>query len=138
MGINIFLFVWFYLFYDLGEQFFYTRHLLGVSEGVRRDGTVKSLWMYFKENVHEFYSPPQSALAWARAPAAVLNFNCMLILLPVCRNLLSFIRGSFVVRFYDAFKVQTEEKTPKNFNLCLLFSVTFRDCIGILPHQITL
>ncbi|TNM99120.1 NADPH oxidase 1 [Takifugu flavidus] len=66
MGINIFLFVWFYLFYDLGERFFYTRHLLG------------------------------SALAWARAPAAVLNFNCMLILLPVCRNLLSLFRGSFV------------------------------------------
>uniref|UniRef100_A0A8B9GVF7 FAD-binding FR-type domain-containing protein n=1 Tax=Astyanax mexicanus TaxID=7994 RepID=A0A8B9GVF7_ASTMX len=66
MGINIFLFVHFYLFYDLGPQFFYTRQLLG------------------------------SALAWARAPAAVLNFNCMLILLPVCRNLLSLIRGSFV------------------------------------------
>ncbi|KAM9356934.1 NADPH oxidase 1 [Symphorus nematophorus] len=66
MGINIFLFVWFYLFYDLGDQFFYTRHLLG------------------------------SALAWARAPAAVLNFNCLLILLPVCRNLLSLVRGSFV------------------------------------------
>ncbi|XP_039976430.1 NADPH oxidase 1 [Xiphias gladius] len=66
MGINTFLFVWFYLFYDLGDQFFYTRHLLG------------------------------SALAWARAPAAVLNFNCLLILLPVCRNLLSLIRGSFM------------------------------------------
>ncbi|XP_076005089.1 NADPH oxidase 1 [Genypterus blacodes] len=66
MGINIFLFVWFYFFYDLGEQFYYTRHLLG------------------------------SALAWARAPAAVLNFNCLLILLPVCRNLLSLIRGSFM------------------------------------------
>ncbi|XP_042349696.1 NADPH oxidase 1 [Plectropomus leopardus] len=66
MGINIFLFVWFYLFYDLRDEFFYTRHLLG------------------------------SALAWARAPAAVLNFNCMLILLPVCRNLLSLLRGSFV------------------------------------------
>lgn len=66
MGLNIFLFVWFYLFYDLGDQFFYTRHLLG------------------------------SALAWARAPAAVLNFNCMLILLPVCRNLLSLLRGSFM------------------------------------------
>ncbi|XP_023134087.1 NADPH oxidase 1 [Amphiprion ocellaris] len=66
MAINIFLFVWYYFFYDLGDQFFYTRHLLG------------------------------SALAWARAPAAVLNFNCMLILLPVCRNLLSLIRGSFV------------------------------------------
>ncbi|KAM7000247.1 NADPH oxidase 1 [Tautogolabrus adspersus] len=66
MSINIFLFVWFYFFYDLGDQFFYTRHLLG------------------------------SALAWARAPAAVLNFNCLLILLPVCRNLLSLLRGSFV------------------------------------------
>ncbi|KAJ3588426.1 hypothetical protein NHX12_012019 [Muraenolepis orangiensis] len=63
MGINIFLFVWFYLFYDLGEQFYYTRHILG------------------------------SALAWARAPAAVLNFNCLLILLPVCRNLLSLCCG---------------------------------------------
>lgn len=56
MGINIFLFVWFYLFYDLGPQFFYTRHLLGVSEGVRRD-LGKSLRMYFIENVHEMYCP---------------------------------------------------------------------------------
>ncbi|KAM9741761.1 NADPH oxidase 1 [Menidia menidia] len=66
MGLNIFLFVYFYFIYDLGDEYFYTRHLLG------------------------------SALAWARAPAAVLNFNCMLILLPVCRNLLSLIRGSLV------------------------------------------
>uniref|UniRef100_A0A8C5CHI2 NADPH oxidase 1 n=1 Tax=Gadus morhua TaxID=8049 RepID=A0A8C5CHI2_GADMO len=65
MSINIFLFVWFYFFYDLGDQFYYTRHLLG---------------------------------SWCacRAPAAVLNFNCLLILLPVCRNLLSLIRGSFM------------------------------------------
>ncbi|KAF6732443.1 Cytochrome b-245 heavy chain [Oryzias melastigma] len=66
MTLNTFLFVWYYLYYDQDESFYYTRHLLG------------------------------SALAWARAPAAVLNFNCMLILLPVCRNLLSLIRGSFV------------------------------------------
>ncbi|KAJ8351183.1 hypothetical protein SKAU_G00226590 [Synaphobranchus kaupii] len=66
MGINIFLFVYYYFFYDLGDQFFYTRHILG------------------------------AALAWARAPAAVLNFNCLLILLPVCRNLLSLLRGSFM------------------------------------------
>ncbi|KAM6953269.1 NADPH oxidase 1 [Aplochiton taeniatus] len=65
MSINIFLFTWFYFIYDLGDQFFYTRYILG------------------------------HALAWARAPAAVLNFNCMLILLPVCRNLLSLLRGSF-------------------------------------------
>ncbi|KAG9478358.1 hypothetical protein GDO78_013388 [Eleutherodactylus coqui] len=34
------------------------------------------------------------ALAWARGTAACLNFNCLLILLPVCRNLLSFLRGT--------------------------------------------
>ncbi|XP_020501080.2 NADPH oxidase 1 [Labrus bergylta] len=66
MGINIFLFVRFYLLYDLNDEYYYTRHLLG------------------------------AALPWARAPAAVLNFNCLLILLPVCRNLLSLLRGSFV------------------------------------------
>uniref|UniRef100_A0A8C9F5K8 Uncharacterized protein n=1 Tax=Pavo cristatus TaxID=9049 RepID=A0A8C9F5K8_PAVCR len=60
LGLNIFLFWWFYLAYDLPQNFFYTRVLLG------------------------------RALALARAPAACLNFNCMLILLPVCRNLKSF------------------------------------------------
>ncbi|XP_036264119.1 cytochrome b-245 heavy chain [Pipistrellus kuhlii] len=64
LGLNVFLFVWYYRVYDIPLKFFYTRKLLG------------------------------SALALARAPAACLNFNCMLILLPVCRNLLSFLRGS--------------------------------------------
>ncbi|XP_003271033.1 cytochrome b-245 heavy chain [Nomascus leucogenys] len=64
LGLNVFLFVWYYRVYDIPPKFFYTRKLLG------------------------------SALALARAPAACLNFNCMLILLPVCRNLLSFLRGS--------------------------------------------
>ncbi|XP_070567414.1 cytochrome b-245 heavy chain-like isoform X2 [Ptychodera flava] len=34
------------------------------------------------------------SLGVARASAACLNFNCMLILLPVCRNLVSYLRGS--------------------------------------------
>lgn len=134
MGINIFLFVWFYLFYDLGQQFFYTRHLLGVSEGVRGD-LVKSPWMYFI-NINNIYSPSQSALAWARAPAAVLNFNCMLILLPVCRNLLSLIRGSFVVRF-NLHNCKLKKKISI-YTYIFVFSVTFRECAGILPHQTTL
>ncbi|OWK55144.1 NADPH oxidase 3 [Lonchura striata] len=37
-----------------------------------------------------------STLAWARASATCLNFNCMLILLPVCRNLISFLRGASI------------------------------------------
>lgn len=64
LGLNVFLFINYYKVYDDGPKYNYTRKLLG------------------------------SALALARAPAACLNFNCMLILLPVCRNLLSLLRGS--------------------------------------------
>uniref|UniRef100_A0A8D0ERZ7 NADPH oxidase 1 n=1 Tax=Strix occidentalis caurina TaxID=311401 RepID=A0A8D0ERZ7_STROC len=64
LGINIFLFTYYFLFFDRDERYFYTRAILG------------------------------SALAWARASAKCLNFNSMLILLPVCRNLLSFLRGT--------------------------------------------
>ncbi|KXJ16767.1 cytochrome b-245 heavy chain [Exaiptasia diaphana] len=65
MGINIFLFAKTY--YDL---------------------TTTKENMYLNKLV-------KFGLALARAPAAVLNFNCMLILLTMCRNLLSFIRGTF-------------------------------------------
>ncbi|KAM5179539.1 NADPH oxidase 2 [Mantella aurantiaca] len=64
LAINGYLFWNFFLVYEEGRQYIYSRELYG------------------------------SALAWARAPAACLNFNCLLILLPVCRNLLSFLRGS--------------------------------------------
>ncbi|XP_054244594.1 NADPH oxidase 1 isoform X3 [Indicator indicator] len=64
LGINIFLFTYYFLFFDRDPRYFYTRAILG------------------------------SALAWARASAKCLNFNSMLILLPVCRNLLSFLRGT--------------------------------------------
>ncbi|XP_019391993.1 PREDICTED: NADPH oxidase 1 isoform X1 [Crocodylus porosus] len=64
LGINVFLFVYYFLMFDMDEKFYYTREILG------------------------------SALAWARASAKCLNFNSMLILLPVCRNLLSFLRGT--------------------------------------------
>lgn len=98
MGINLFLFVWFYQLYDLGDDFFYTRHLLGVSKENRRQLLKTCLFNYSNYRLICTYILFQSALPWARAPAAVLNFNCMLILLPVCRNLLSLLRGSFVVR----------------------------------------
>lgn len=63
--VNIIYFTVTYFQFELSDEYFYTRRILG------------------------------PALAWARASAAALNLNCMLILLPVCRNLVSFIRGSF-------------------------------------------
>ncbi|XP_072482742.1 NADPH oxidase 1 [Notamacropus eugenii] len=64
LGLNVFLFVYAFLTFEKSDKYYYTREILG------------------------------SSLAWARASARCLNFNSLLILLPVCRNLLSFLRGS--------------------------------------------
>ncbi|KAI1234927.1 hypothetical protein IHE44_0003314, partial [Lamprotornis superbus] len=81
LGINIFLFTYYFLFFDRDERYFYTRAILGS-------------WHSTTGQWCSPLSSPQSALAWARASAKCLNFNSMLILLPVCRNLLSFLRGT--------------------------------------------
>ncbi|XP_004595530.2 NADPH oxidase 3 [Ochotona princeps] len=64
LGVNVYLFVDTFRWYEEAESFLYTRIILG------------------------------STLAWARASALCLNFNCMLILLPISRNLISFVRGT--------------------------------------------
>ncbi|XP_036105089.1 NADPH oxidase 3 [Molossus molossus] len=66
LGVNLYLFIDTFYWYENEESFFYTRVILG------------------------------SGLAWARASASCLNFNCMLILLPISRNLISFIRGASI------------------------------------------
>ena len=63
LGLNVYLFVSWYITYETHPKYFYIREFV-IGKG----------------------------LAWARAPAALLNLNCMLILLPVCRNLLSYFR----------------------------------------------
>ncbi|KAM4818664.1 LOW QUALITY PROTEIN: NADPH oxidase 1 [Thomomys bottae] len=64
LGLNVYLFVSAFLYFEKNEKYYYTRQILG------------------------------TALAVARASARCLNFNTMLILVPVCRNLLSFLRGT--------------------------------------------
>lgn len=48
-------------------------------------------WTYLRWIVHD-------GLPVARGAAAVLNLNCALLLLPVCRNLMNFLRGCFECR----------------------------------------
>ncbi|XP_072878415.1 NADPH oxidase 3 [Chlorocebus sabaeus] len=66
LGVNLYLFIDTFYWYEEEESFHYTRVILG------------------------------STLAWARASALCLNFNCMLILIPISRNLISFIRGTSI------------------------------------------
>lgn len=53
MAINIFLFVWFYFFYDLGPQFFYTRHILGVSKDLCYDAGFITFTLGWRERSYE-------------------------------------------------------------------------------------
>uniref|UniRef100_A0A8C5DIF3 NADPH oxidase 2 n=1 Tax=Gouania willdenowi TaxID=441366 RepID=A0A8C5DIF3_GOUWI len=100
LGINVFLFVEFYLKF-LVDRWFYTRVLLG------------------------------HALPWARAPAACLNFNCMLILLPVCRNLLSFLRGSIQCCSRTAARQLDRNIT---FHKLVAYMIAFHTAVHIIAH----
>ncbi|XP_065183508.1 cytochrome b-245 heavy chain-like [Sycon ciliatum] len=64
IGLNIFLFAWFCHFFETADDFWYLRRYIGVG------------------------------LCLARGAAVPINLNCTLILLPVCRNLISLVRGS--------------------------------------------
>ncbi|XP_028835266.1 NADPH oxidase 2 [Denticeps clupeoides] len=85
----------------LDERFYYTRVLLG------------------------------HALSWARAPAACLNFNCMLILLPVCRNLLSFLRGTIQCCSRTAARQLDRNIT---FHKLVAYMIALHTAIHIIAH----
>ncbi|KAG7315331.1 hypothetical protein KOW79_021419 [Hemibagrus wyckioides] len=110
-GLSIFvILVWLginaYLFVEfyrafLVERFFYSRVILG------------------------------HALPWARAPAACLNFNCMLILLPVCRNLLSFLRGTIQCCSRTAARQLDRNIT---FHKLVAYMIAFHTAVHTIAH----
>ncbi|XP_044043158.1 cytochrome b-245 heavy chain [Siniperca chuatsi] len=71
------------------------------------------------------------ALPWARAPAACLNFNCLLILLPVCRNLLSFLRGSIQYCSRTAARQLDRNLT---FHKLVAYMIAFHTAVHIVAH----
>ncbi|XP_062846046.1 cytochrome b-245 heavy chain isoform X1 [Trichomycterus rosablanca] len=71
------------------------------------------------------------ALSWARAPAACLNFNCMLILLPVCRNLLSFLRGSIQCCSRTAARQLDRNIT---FHKLVAYMIAFHTAVHTIAH----
>ncbi|XP_056287401.1 cytochrome b-245 heavy chain [Pseudoliparis swirei] len=71
------------------------------------------------------------ALPWARAPAACLNFNCLLILLPVCRNLLSFLRGSIQCCSRTAARQLDRSIT---FHKLVAYMIAFHTVVHIVAH----
>lgn len=99
-AINAVLFALSYIKFDTEDEFYYLKYII------------------------------KSGLPVARGSAAMLNFNCMLILLPVCRNLLSLIRDipclpHAVGRILD-----------KNitFHRCIAYMICFATALHVGSH----
>ncbi|XP_059970959.1 NADPH oxidase 3 [Mesoplodon densirostris] len=101
LGVNLYLFIDTFCWYEEEESFLYTRVILG------------------------------STLAWARASAVCLNFNCMLILLPISRNLLSLMRGTS-----SCFRGPWRRQLDKNlkFHKLVAYGIAMNATIHILAH----
>ena len=103
LGVNLYLFIDTFCWYEEEESFLYTRVILGVSRfgdytliiiSEKKMHSIFPGFLVFTVSLSCVFIYGQSTLAWARASAVCLNFNCMLILLPISRNLLSLMRGT--------------------------------------------
>ncbi|CAH1800225.1 unnamed protein product [Owenia fusiformis] len=104
-GTNIGVFTGFFLKFYNGAQYYYLNQILGL------------------------------ALPFARGSAACLNLNCMLILFPVCRNLLSFIRGSCnCCRIICRRNVRRQMDKNITFHKALAYMIIFHTAVHIIAH----
>ncbi|KAM7399365.1 hypothetical protein PAMP_018640 [Pampus punctatissimus] len=81
LGVNTWLFVKTFLLYSTGQQYHYLYKMLGLG------------------------------LCISRASASVLNLNCSLVLLPMCRSLLTFVRGTHQVSSRKTRRLLDKSKT---------------------------
>ncbi|XP_073441852.1 NADPH oxidase 3 [Dendrobates tinctorius] len=105
LGLNAYLFIDTFIWYEKADSFYYTRVILG------------------------------STLAWARASAMCLNFNCMLIILPVCRNFLSLLRGSSACCRGDLRRLLDKNIT---FHRLVGYMITLHAAIHVIAHFINI
>ncbi|XP_062980594.1 NADPH oxidase 3 [Elgaria multicarinata webbii] len=105
LGMNLYLFIDTFNWYEDENAYLYTRVMLG------------------------------STLAWARASATCLNFNCLLILLPVSRNLISFLRGTNC-----CYRRVLRRQLDKNitFHKTIAYGVAVNATIHIIAHLVNI
>ncbi|KFQ71274.1 NADPH oxidase 3 [Phaethon lepturus] len=105
LGLNFYLFIDTFHWYEDEDAYIYTRIMLG------------------------------STLSWARASAMCLNFNCMLILLPVSRNLISFLRGASIC-CGGALRRQLDKNVA--FHKMVAYGIAVNATIHIVAHLINI
>lgn len=90
--------------YNTADEFYYTRYLMG------------------------------AGLPVARACALVLNLNSMLILFPVCRNLISYLRGSFETREFYRKNIRRQLDKNITFHKLLAYAIMVMTTVHIIAH----
>ena len=90
-------------------------------------------WLYYTDIRYEYTRRLlRIALAFARAPANCLNFNCMLILLPVCRNLISFTRRYLCKCCLRSFRRLLDENI--SFHKLCAYAICFWTTVHTIAH----
>ncbi|XP_075905765.1 NADPH oxidase 4 isoform X2 [Nelusetta ayraudi] len=103
LGVNTWLFIRTFLLYSTGLQYHYLYNMLGLG------------------------------LCISRASAAVLNLNCSLVLLPMCRSLLTFIRGTHTVSSRKTRRLLDKSKT---FHVACGIAICIFSVVHVSAHLV--
>nr|XP_057936309.1 NADPH oxidase 4 [Doryrhamphus excisus] len=103
LGANTWLFVKTFLLYSTGQQYHYLYKMLGLG------------------------------LCISRASASVLNLNCSLVLLPMCRSLLTFVRGTHTVSSRRTRRLLDKSKT---FHVACGVAICIFSVIHVSAHLV--
>ncbi|XP_033635481.1 cytochrome b-245 heavy chain-like [Asterias rubens] len=101
---NILAWVVSYITYANSDEFYYMRHLMGAS------------------------------LPVARASATCLNLNSMMILLPVCRNIISFFRGSCETNNYYRRNLRRQLDKNITFHKVVAYLIVIFTVMHVVSH----
>ncbi|XP_069746964.1 NADPH oxidase 4 isoform X2 [Narcine bancroftii] len=80
-----------------------------------------------------FNARPLYGLCISRASASVLNLNCSLVLLPMCRTLLAFLRGSQKIMSKKARRLLDKSKT---FHITCGFTICLFSVVHVAAHMV--
>ncbi|XP_004075854.1 NADPH oxidase 4 isoform X2 [Oryzias latipes] len=103
LAANTWLFLDTYLLYSTGQQYHYLYQMLGLG------------------------------LCISRASASVLNLNCSLVLLPMCRSLLTFIRGSHTM---STRRMRRLLDKSKSFHVACGIAICIFSAVHVSAHLI--
>ncbi|XP_068440933.1 NADPH oxidase 4 [Clinocottus analis] len=95
---------------------------------------LKTFLLYFTgQQYHYLYKMLGLGLCISRASASVLNLNCSLVLLPMCRSLLTFVRGTHMVSSRETRRLLDKSKT---FHVACGVSICIFSVVHVSAHLV--